>query len=235
MKKLLALCIFFALCTGSVFGGNQAAKKTEFSGLCKVFLGTDEKTNFRVLEAVQKAVEGRKHLLHSIVFPAVVQKEKAVEEEIQQYKISSFPAIVMNDQLLTSPDELEKAALESSKPPRVAITAHLEKEIVDKTNLTVMCYMCCFVEGESIDKGRVAIYVTEDSATKDPLFKTLIADNRDYNIEIGSCHAPETFYWAIPKEVDQKSLKAIMVAYDGKGKILGTCCTLDDCTEKSKD
>lgn len=235
MKKSTLICLFFVFCTSILLAGGQAVKKAEFSGLCKVFLGPDEKANTSTLETVRKVGESRKHMLHSVVFPAGVQKEKAVADEIQQYKISSFPAIVMNDRLINSPDELEKIAIESSKAPRVTITAHLEKELVDQTNLTVMCYMCCFVEGEFIKKGRVMIYVVEESDAKDPIFKTLISDKKDYSIETASCHAPETSYWTIPKEVVQKNLKAIMVSYDGDGKILGTCCTSDECTEKSRE
>ncbi|MBF0543945.1 MAG: hypothetical protein HQM08_05920 [Candidatus Riflebacteria bacterium] len=228
-------------CTCSIFAEGTKPGRTEFNALAKVFLGTDEKENAKALEAVQKVSTKLKHQIHEVVFPKEAQLSKEVQDEIKDNNIAStsLPVIVVDDKVLKPGDDLEKLVNEIIKVKRVTITAHLEKDIDEKNNLILMGYVCCFVGDELIEKGRVKFYVIEDVVQKDsstlPTFKAVLSDNRDYLVESQSCHAPETLYWAIPKGVDGKNLKGLISVWDGKGQMLGTACSSEDCTEKSKD
>jgi|GEM_PF-4924672 len=238
MKFSASIFAIILILSSATFAEKKQEGKKEFSVLCKVFLGTDEKANTEILGEVKRITEAKKHSIHTIIFPAAIQNDKGVQDEIKMYNVATFPALIIDEKILDKTTDLGKTVEEASKIDRVILTPHLEKDVDEKKNLIATCYICCFIEGQSVENGRLMVYAVDETPQKDgcvsSIFKTLIVDNREYNIESASCHAPKTFYWPIPQDTDPKYIKLIMIAYDGKGKILGTCCS-SECSEIPKD
>lgn len=212
---------------------------TGHSVLCMIFLGKDEKKNADVITTVTKLRRSLQHKIHTIVFPFQIQQEKAAQDIIKEHSINKFPAVVVDGKLLAEGESLEQVCKQAARRKPINISLHLAIGIVDKETFVAMFYLCSFKQGGFIENGRVMVYVVDDNKLQTDVyppnvFKALIADSKDYNVGSGSCHVPETVHWQIPEGLDPKNLRALMVVYDGKGKILGTCCSDEDCTEKEE-
>lgn len=204
--------------------------------LCMVFLGQDEKANADTIARVSELRNSLKHKIHIIVFPADSQQDKPAEDIINACSISKFPAVVVDGKLLAQGKSLQGAYEEAARRKTIDIDQHLATDIIDSQTLVAMFYVCSYVEGQTIENGRVMVYVTKDNEYQagvnlPSVFIALIADSKDYYVLSNSCHAPEKAYWEFPEDIEAKTLKVIMVVYDGEGNILGTCCSADDCME----
>lgn len=207
--------------------------------LCMIFLSKDEKMNAETITIVKKLTKSLQHKFHPIIFTPQSQQAKAAQDIIDEYGVSKFPAVVIDGKMLAEDESLEEVCKEASGRKTITISQHLATDVLEEKHLVTMFYICCFEEGEYIDDGRVMVYVVENNKHEDRylpnIFRALIADSKEYNVESGSCHAPETVYWEIPEGTDPKSLRVVMAIYDSDGKILGTCCSAEDCTERARE
>lgn len=202
-----------------------------------VILSEDENTNAEMIAAVKKLRNSLQHKIHTLVFNVQSQQEEAVQDIINKHNVREFPAVIIDGKLLTEGESLEQAAEEAAKREMITIDQNLARDIIDEETLVVTFYICCYKEGEYIENGRVMVYLVERDEYEETYigdtYRALIADSKEYYVESGSCHVPEMVYWQIPEGVDPEYLHIVMVVYDDEDKVLGTCCSAEDCSEKS--